>query len=227
MRQLLKKAALPWLALLEWVFDFKTSPLPQIAERLMMIFGRYELGTARFIKKNLRGGVAFDIGANVGYYARLMSRYASHVYAFEPDPDNFRILEQNCKRHPNVTPINMAVSDRVGTAEFFKVMDSAMRHSLIDEGNTKKISVASTSLDVFITERGIRGVSMIKIDVEGAEPMVFTGMKELLASERPVVIYEGDDPGAQAISESGDIIKASDARWWGSQRRVTNLVLLP
>lgn len=193
-------------------------------QRLKEIFGRYEIGTTRFIKKNLHGGVAFDVGANIGYYSRLMARYADHVYAFEPDPDNFKILEQNCKRHPNITPLNMAVSDRVGTADFFKVVHSAMRHSLIDEGNTKRISVSCTSLDAFIKDRGISGVSLIKIDVEGAEPLVFAGMRELLGREHPVVIYEGDDPNAKAISESGDIIRASDAAWWGSRKKVTNLV---
>ncbi|MFZ3043643.1 MAG: FkbM family methyltransferase [Minisyncoccia bacterium] len=225
MRPVLKKIALSILACIERLFDFKTSPLPGVEQRLKEIFGRYEIGTTRFIKKNLRGGVAFDVGANIGYYSRLMSRSAKHVYAFEPDADNFRILEQNCRHHPNITPLNMAVCDRGGTADFFKVMHSAMRHSLIDEGNTKKLTVACTSLDAFIKERGITGVSLVKIDVEGAEPLVFAGMRELLEREHPIVIYEGDDPNAKAISENGDIIQAADAAWWGSRHKVTNLVL--
>lgn len=224
MRKALKSVALPVLALIERMYDFHTSPLPPIAERLKMIFGRYEIGTTRFIKKNLRGGVAFDVGANVGYYARLMSRYAKEVYAFEPDPDNFKILQENCKRYPNITPLNMAVSDTSGPVVLYKVRDSAMRHSLIDEGNTEKLPVSCTTLDAFIQQRGIEGVSMIKIDVEGVEQKVFAGMRGLLARERPILIYEGDDPEAKAIAENGDIIVASGAAWWGSQRKVTNLV---
>lgn len=225
MRPMLKKIALPVVALIEQLFDFHTSRLSPVAERLTILFGRYEIGTTRFIKKNLRGGVAFDIGANVGYYARLMARFADHVYAFEPDPDNFRLLAENCRRHPNITPLNAAVCDRVGRADFFKVAHSAMRHSLIDEGNTERLSVPCTSLDSFIGERGITGVSLIKIDVEGAEPLVFVGMRGLCSRERPIVIYEGDDPNAKAISENGDIVKASDAAWWGAHKKVTNLVL--
>lgn len=225
MRLVLKKIALPILACIEHLFDFKTSPLPGVEQRLKEIFGRYEIGTTRFIKKNLHGGVAFDVGANIGYYSRLMSHYADHVYAFEPDVDNFRILEQNCKQHPNITPLNMAVCDRGGIADFFKVMHSAMRHSLIDEGNTKKLTVACTSLDAFIKEHGITGVSLVKIDVEGAEPLVFAGMRELLGRDHPIVIYEGDDPNAKAILEQGDIIRAADAAHWGSRHKVTNLVL--
>lgn len=224
MRKVFKALFLPLLNVIEVAADFHTSTLPPITERLKMIFGRYEIGTTRFIKKNLRGGVAFDIGANVGYYARLMSRYANHVYAFEPDPDNFRILEQNCKHRPNITPVNMAVSDRVGTADFFKVKHSAMRHSLIDEGNTVKLSIPCTSLDAFVSEHSISKVSMLKIDVEGAEPLVFAGMQDILKRERPIVIYEGYNPDAKAIGDNGNLIPAKDARKLGAKQKVTNLV---
>lgn len=225
MRIFLKSLALPLLTYVERVADFKTSPLPQMAERLKMIFGRYEIGTTRYIRKHLRGGTAFDVGANVGYYARLMSQYATEVYAFEPDPDNFKILQKNCINYPNIKSFNMAVCDRVGTIDFFKVPNSAMRHSLIDEGNTQKISVPCTSLDAFVSERKIRDISMIKIDTEGAEPMVFAGMQHLKASQHPVVIYEGDDPRAQAISSNGTLVDPAQAPWWGSRHKVTNLVL--
>lgn len=224
MKSFLKKIALLLLAKLERAVDFYTSPIPPIAERLKMIFNQYEAGTTRFMRKNIRNGVAFDIGANVGYYACLMSRYAEQVYAFEPDPDNYKILERNCKNRPNITPLNMAVSDKVGVSDFYKVRHSAMRHSLIDEGNTQKLSIMCTTLDAFVHERDITNVTMIKIDVEGAEPLVFAGMKELLASQHPTVIYEGDDPQAKAISQSGEIVRAVDAKWWGSRKKVTNLV---
>ena len=224
MRAFAKSIALFILALIEISFDFFTSPLPPISERLKMIFGRYELGTTRFVKKNLYGGVAFDIGANVGYYARLMARRAEHVYAFEPDPDNFKILQKNCKRHPNITPLNMAVSDHVGTVDFFKVKNSAMRHSLIDEGNTEKISVAATSIDAFIAEHDIHNVVMLKIDTEGAEPLVFKGMQQLLAAEKPIIIYEGFDPDKKAIDARGELVQAADVPRIGSKQKVVNLV---
>lgn len=227
MRKFLKKIVLPLFSLVEWFFDFHTSPLSPLAERLDMVLGRYERGTTRFIGKHLHGGIAFDIGANVGYYARLMSRKADHVYAFEPDPDNFRILQKNCKRHPNITPVQKAVCDREGSTDFFKVTHSAMRHSLIDEGATEKLTVTCTSVDAFIHERNLKDISLVKIDVEGAEPAVFEGMLRLLEKEQPIVIYEGTDRTAMAISEEGEIVPAGKAPWWGSHRRVTNLVRMP
>jgi len=46
---------MPIFKLVEQAFDFHTSPLCPIEERSKMIFHRYEIGTTRFIKKNLRG----------------------------------------------------------------------------------------------------------------------------------------------------------------------------
>jgi FkbM family methyltransferase len=224
MRSILKTLFLPVLVLLETATDFHTSPLPQIAERLKMLAGMYEPGTTTFIKKRLQGGVAFDIGANVGYYARLMSPRAEHVYAFEPDPDNFALLQRNCRNFPNITPLNMAVGETTGTVDFFKVPNSAMRHSLIDEGGgTQKILVTCTSLDDFVREKGIAHVSLIKIDVEGAEEQVFAGMQELL-KQRPVIIYEGYDPNGKAIADNGELVPAAEAPRLGAQQKVTNLV---
>jgi FkbM family methyltransferase len=227
MRRVLKKIVLPLVGLLEVALDFKTSPIVPIAERLKMLFRRYEPDTTRFISKKLRGGVAFDIGANVGYYARLMAPHVSHVFAFEPDPDNFAILQKNCVRHPTITPLNMAVGDTTGVVDFYKVKDSAMRHSLIDEGGTLKLSVSCTTLDTFVRERGLQGITLIKIDVEGAESRVLAGMHELLAREQPTVVYEGADPNAQAIGKNGELVSYAEAPRLGAKQKVSNLVINP
>jgi FkbM family methyltransferase len=227
MKRFIKPIALLFLNALERSFDFYTSPILPIGERLSMLMGRYEIGTTRFMKKHLDGGVALDIGANVGYYARLMAKRASHVYAFEPDPNNFALLLKNTWRHKNITAVNMAVSNILGETNFFRVTHSAMRHSLIDEGGTEKITVQCTSLDEFAAQQGISGISMIKIDVEGAEPLVFEGMQKTLESNRPIVVYEGFEPDASAIGPNGELVPASQAPLIGSKRKVVNLVQWP
>ncbi len=47
-----------------------------------------------------RGDVVVDVGANIGYYTILASRLVGEggkVYAFEPEPDNFAMLQKNLK----------------------------------------------------------------------------------------------------------------------------------
>ena len=41
------------------------------------------------------GAVCLDIGANLGYYTVKMASLGAAVYAFEPDPFNFHLLEKN------------------------------------------------------------------------------------------------------------------------------------
>jgi ABC-type sulfate transport system substrate-binding protein len=59
-------------------------------------YGIYEEGETRFIQKSLKPSfTVVDIGANIGYYTLIMAGLAKHVYAFEPEPKNFEMLEKN------------------------------------------------------------------------------------------------------------------------------------
>ncbi len=53
--------------------------------------------TGIFLKDVRTGGVVLDIGANIGYYTLIAARLvgpAGRVYAFEPDPENFKLLKK-------------------------------------------------------------------------------------------------------------------------------------
>ncbi len=64
----------------------------------------------------------FDVGANVGVWTVLMSKFnpSARVHSFEPNRATFNLLEVNVKenRCANVTLINAAASDREGTTLF-------------------------------------------------------------------------------------------------------------
>lgn len=67
----------------------------------ILAYGCHEEEETEIFKKHLRGGMTvLDIGANVGYYTLLASDLAGprgKVYAFEPEPVNYRILCENLK----------------------------------------------------------------------------------------------------------------------------------
>jgi FkbM family methyltransferase len=74
--------------------------------------------------KPRQGDIVWDLGANVGIAALVMSELVGptgHVLAVEPDPTNFHYLQANLARQraANVTAINCAMSDSVGMAAFF------------------------------------------------------------------------------------------------------------
>ena len=70
----------------------------------------------------------FDVGANVGVWTVLMSKYnpSARIHSFEPNSATFKLLEVNVKENGcgNVSLINAAASDREGTT-LFQVPPSA------------------------------------------------------------------------------------------------------
>src|SRR5690606_35789053 len=67
------------------------------------------------LEKTLRSGMrALDLGANIGYYTVMMSKLVGErgrVYAVEPHPENFALLEQNIRlnRLTNVEAEQVAI----------------------------------------------------------------------------------------------------------------------
>jgi FkbM family methyltransferase len=159
------------------------------------LLGRDEQGTRRVVSSRLTGGmVAVDVGAHVGYYSRFFARAvgrAGSVYAFEPNPDTFAILERNTGRYPQVTRFNSAVLDREGTVTLYRGRHKGTT-SLWPENAQAQIEmpfrVPATSLDEALD--GVR-VDLVKIDVEGAEQDVLAGMGRLLErSPSAILIVE-------------------------------------
>lgn len=188
-RHFIKHTAHTFVGVLEDIKDFHVPRELPLKTKLRFLFGTYEKETSDYMRKNIQGGIAIDVGAHVGYYSRLLSTRAEQVYAFEPDPDNYALLVKNTKRYPNITPVQLALSDTIGTASFFKVPDSTFRHSLLSEVGSVETTVDVTTLDSFM--QGHEGVvSFVKIDVEGLEEKVLAGMKGIRERDRPIIIAE-------------------------------------
>jgi len=137
-------------------------------------------------------GICFDVGANIGVYTLLFSKFSKFVYSFEPSPRNlsflYKMLEIN--KIKNAQVVRSAVSDFVGFCSF-KESNSCATGKLDDEGDLK---VRVTSLDKFIEKSKILP-DVIKIDVEGAELSVLKGAKNCISKNHPLIVLEthGDE----------------------------------
>lgn len=140
--------------------------------------------TTDLISKNF---ICFDIGANIGIYSLLFSRYSKLVYAFEPLPRNLSFLHRMLKLNKvkNVIIVPCAVADKNGLS-WFKTASNVAEGTL-DASGTQRVS--TISLDSFITKRKIRP-NLLKIDVEGAELQVLEGAKNFLIKNKPIIIIE-------------------------------------
>jgi FkbM family methyltransferase len=155
-----------------------------------VLHDQYEPETKALLGSLIRPGMTvFDIGAHVGHYTLLAARIVGptgRVYAFEPEPENFALLKRNVELngYKNVTCVPKAVSDRSGTLDFYVSHQGNDRHTLIGDphapSHATRRQVSAISVDDFAAESGCPAVDVIKMDVEGAEPLVLAGMTNLL-----------------------------------------------
>jgi len=143
------------------------------------------------------GEVLVDVGANIGYFTLLMAKLSGSsgkIFSFEPENKNFEILEKNVKinNYQNVVLEKKGVSDRNGVNKFFLSSKNTGMHSLQkirDDSKEVKIDVIKLD-DYFFTLDLVEKISLIKIDVEGAEFQVLNGMKTILKNKNLKLLIE-------------------------------------
>lgn len=141
----------------------------------------------------------FDIGANLGLMAiPVLSAVAdSRVISFEPSPNTLPCLRRTVAGSAfgnRWQLIEKAVAATPGVAEF-SVSDP--RESLFDGfkstqrvAEAGRVTVDVTSVDIEWKRLGWPNVSVIKIDVEGAELGVLEGAVACIAATHPHVLVE-------------------------------------
>jgi len=175
-------------------FDLRfTGPAADAITRHIYRYGAHEPHIARYLLEHVRLGpedIAFDIGANLGWYSVLLQRLSepgARIFSFEPDPETFRLLSANLRANDadRVTAMNVALGEKPGVAELHRYKDSNNgRHTLLagdNGGGTVRVAV-TTLRDLWQSEHlGARPIRFLKIDVEGFEYFVLRGAGELLS----------------------------------------------
>ena len=157
------------------------------------------------------GCVAYDVGANIGYYTRFIARHLqpAEVVAFEPMTANLKVLRRNAQGSSPV-PVRVlpiALSDR-DDRELLQLDDLSDGSSVLDRisggqpsetrqrlglrGKTEEVHVRT--LDRVIPEERLEPPGFIKIDTEGAEATVLVGAKETLDRHGPHIAIASHGP---------------------------------
>jgi FkbM family methyltransferase len=138
--------------------------------------------------------VIYDVGANLGLHTLTFSRLAKHVVAFEPNPSLTPNLRKTVANLPNATLHEICLTTADETVQFHI---SDWDHMLSSLSNwtgqpTRTIEVPGRSLDSMLAQGSIPKPDVLKVDVEGAELMVFRGAQNLLSREEPprAIIFE-------------------------------------
>lgn len=143
------------------------------------------------------GDTVYDIGANIGIITVLLAKHsgalADQVVSFEPEPRNFQQLNGNVTANAldhkvSTHCVAMGASDGE-VALHIRGQAGEGRHSISESrGATESITVPLMTASTFAKNTG-SAPNLIKIDVEGAEGQVLTGMTELVQSTPPRDIF--------------------------------------
>jgi FkbM family methyltransferase len=203
--------------------------LPEIVGVDLYRHGLIEPPVTAMLLERLRPGMVFiDVGAHYGYFTLIANRLVQptgRVVAFEPSTTAARLLRANVGHLPGVVVEQAAVQAKGGTAE---LKDFGPRHSALNTVlgaarvparerrrlRARVYQVPAVSLDEYTAMHEIRP-DIIKLDAEGAELSILTGMHELLRSAFPVLVLEtGDYDGmaSPATSASIDLLDGAGYR---------------
>lgn len=147
------------------------------------------------------GDTILDVGGHVGNVAWFMTTCVGpegKVFSFEPHPELFKALKAKADRYPNLTAFNLAVSNsNMPVTLYFGVTQASNQASTIRADlvttdllgdDIRSVEVPAVTLDQFCAEHALTP-SVIKIDVEGAEPFVLEGANAVLEAG-PIIIFE-------------------------------------
>ena len=158
--------------------------------------GMGEVEERRWIRDTLRAGdVALDLGANVGLLTVTMAAAvggSGHVVSFEPLPAAAEMLKISVRENGFEDRVRIeaaAVGDHGGTVHLLDAPNGNLSAShLVGEADTRAtVEALMVTLDGQDLPRPVR---LIKADIEGAEPLAFTGAERLLREDRPLILCE-------------------------------------
>jgi FkbM family methyltransferase len=137
-------------------------------------------------KNKLKNKTLLDLGAYSGdsalsfYYNFLPKK----IYAFEPEANNFKILEKNCNKLNNniIIPIKKAISNKKTRGN---MLNDATSSKIRNDKNLQEIEI--TTIDNFVLENKIENINLIKMDIEGEETNALLGAEKTILKYKPIL----------------------------------------
>lgn len=169
----------------------------------------------KFLDELRDSDIIFDIGANIGLYTCFAARKCTDgtVVAFEPYPPNVRQVQKNVSHNDlkNVVVKQIALSNKDGSTSFSKPPNEYIGFSsgsLEPEGSSDTSQVKTAKGESLVADGKVPQPNVVKIDVEGAEPVVSKGLRRVLANDECRAVFceihpSGHRPGFSSINDFG------------------------
>ena len=132
------------------------------------------------------GDVFVDVGANIGYFtviAASVVEQTGKVIAFEPGPENIRLLQASCELNgleQQVEAVQAGLSDGGGQARLYLSEDNLGDHQIYaGEGGRDSLPIKLLHGSDYLRPR-IERLDLLKVDTQGSEYKVMRGLLPLL-----------------------------------------------
>jgi FkbM family methyltransferase len=136
------------------------------------------------------GNTVLDIGANIGFYTKILSKAVGkqgHVLCFEPDFVNYNHLFQTTIGLPNVQIHQKAVASKTKKIVLYTSKELNVDHRTYKpEQFDQEIEIDAVCIDDFLKDQP--KVDVIKIDIQGFEMEALMGMKHILTNNHNIKI---------------------------------------
>lgn len=167
------------------------------------------------------GTTVIDVGANVGFYTRRFAEWirpGGEVIAIEPEELNVESLRRVIGRYGlvNVKVVQAVASEQSETLRLQPNPYHPADHRIAETG----VEVTAISIDDLLRESGWPAVSLVKIDVQGAEERVLRGATRMLEQVRPPMFIEIDDAALREMGSSAQSVLNSLASYRYEIQRV-------
>jgi len=218
-------------------FYLYTDREEQSVGRWLSEHGYWESWITSWMTKNIKPGFrCVDIGANYGYYTRVMERLAGkdgQVFAFEANPELVELLDKSILDFPMedgaiVKTYNVAVADKFGSitlnvpSRFLGgatiMLGDELPSTIPDIEWDKQFTVHTDTVDKLMK---VDKVDLIKMDIEGAEPVAWKGMQKTLEVTDTVVIEIGSYSPHEFIEQLFDSWVVTKINVSGEEEAVT------
>lgn len=188
----------------------------------ILAYGAYEKDVLYFMRDYIRarkdpGAVFLDVGACEGQHSLFMSRLVKEVHAFEPFPPAAsrcrEMIELN--NFNNIHLHEVGLGDQEASVPFHPPEGANMGGGtfLAQAGRGSTAALRIVVGDKWLEQSGVARVELVKIDVEGYEQHVLTGLTSTLRRDRPVVVLEVAQPPSGTIGSLEDLEKLFPDRY--------------
>jgi FkbM family methyltransferase len=179
-------------------FDIYVSKTDLVIWWLLMRDRIFEPEITNVISNKIKEGDVFvDIGANIGYYSLLAQSRACKVYAFEPSPSNYSLLQKNIslnkeKHKGAILAYNYWLGEIKEERTLFYNSQNPWASTILSEIARNSMDDFQEKVTIVVLDEFLRDVKadFIKIDVEWYETFVLRGMKNFLLQEHLKIMME-------------------------------------